>query len=92
MRGAAALLFLAFLVLADQVPILAADNGGAEDAAGRVVDVNSGVGSGYSWVLDLMGVGISIILYLRVASAPEPYRDEFGCDFSFAPAGDSMGI
>jgi hypothetical protein len=87
MRGAAALLFLAFLVLADQVPILAADNGGAEDAAGRVVDVNSGVGSGY-----LMGVGMSIILYLRVAPAPEPYRDEFGRDFSFAPAGDSMGI
>jgi hypothetical protein len=41
MGGAAAVLFLAFLALADQVPILAADNGGAEDAAGRVVQVQS---------------------------------------------------
>jgi hypothetical protein len=83
MRGAAALLFLAFLVLADQVPILAADNGGAEDAAGRVVDVNSGVGSDYSGVSDLIGVGMSTILYLWVTLAPESYRDGFERDFSF---------
>jgi hypothetical protein len=42
-------------------------------------------------VLDLTGVGVGVILHLRVASAPNPHRDRFVCGFSFTPASNPTG-
>jgi hypothetical protein len=42
-------------------------------------------------VLDLTGVGVGVILHLRVASAPIAHRDRFGCGFSFTPASNPTG-
>jgi hypothetical protein len=52
---------------------------------------NSDVGLGHLWVLDSIGAGMCIILYLWVTSAPDSHRDGYGCGFSFAPAGGLTG-
>jgi hypothetical protein len=42
-------------------------------------------------VSDLMGAGAGPILHPQVAPTPDPHRDEFGHEFSFAPVGDPTG-
>jgi hypothetical protein len=46
---------------------------------------------GHPRVSDLMGAGVGPILHPRVAPTPDPHRDEFGHEFSFAPVGDPTG-
>jgi hypothetical protein len=55
-------------------------------------DDNLGMGLDHPWVSDLIGAGVSVILYLRVAPASDPHRDGFGHEFSFTPAGDPTGV
>jgi hypothetical protein len=56
-------------------------------------DGTLGASLGHSQVSDLTGasVGVGTILHPCVAPAPDPHRDRFGREFSFAPTGDPTG-
>jgi hypothetical protein len=57
----------------------------------RIRDDNLGVGLGHPWISDPTGAGVSTILHLWVAPAPDSHRDGFGRGFSFGPVGDPSG-
>jgi hypothetical protein len=48
-------------------------------------DDNLGMGLDHPWVSDLIGAGMSVILYLRVAPASDPHRDGLGTSLVLHP-------